>query len=359
MTTVVTVRHRHGEYPVFIGPGLLADLPAMAARHLGHRRLAVITDRNVARSLVSPLEVPTLVVAAGERSKTRRRWADLSEKLLDLGFGRDLAIVALGGGMVGDLAGFVAATFTRGVPWLMVPTTLLAMVDASVGGKTGVDTPQGKNLIGAFHPPAAVIADPETLRTLPDAVYRAGLAEAVKHGLVADAAYFEWLAREAAAIGRRDEALLVRLVHRSVEIKGRIVSEDEFETGPRAVLNAGHTVAHAIEAVSGYSLAHGEAVAIGLLAESALAEEMGLATPGLRDQVEALLSQLGLPVALPEDYRVEDLLAAMGHDKKNRDGAIRFALPAGLGRMARDGERWTVAAPPERIGAALRTVGAT
>jgi 3-dehydroquinate synthase len=358
MTTVVTVRHRNGEYPVFIGPGLLADLPAVAARHLGHRRLAVITDRNVARSLVSPLEVPTLVVAAGERSKTRRRWADLSEKLLDLGFGRDLAIVALGGGMVGDLAGFVAATFTRGVPWLMVPTTLLAMVDASVGGKTGVDTPQGKNLIGAFHPPAAVVADPDTLHTLPDAVYRAGLAEAVKHGLVADAGYFEWLVREAPGIGRRDEALLVRLVHRSVEIKGRIVSEDEFETGPRAVLNAGHTVAHAIEAVSGYSMAHGEAVAIGLLAESALAEEMALATPGLRDQVEALLVQLGLPVALPEDYRVEDLLAAMGHDKKNRDGAIRFALPAAVGRMARDGERWTIPAPPDRIGAALRTVRA-
>ncbi len=358
MTTTVLVRHRVGEYPVYIGGGLLEDLPALAARHLPGRRLAVITDRNVARLVRSPLEVPTLVVAAGERSKTRRKWAELSDRLLDLGFGRDSALVALGGGVVGDLAGFVASTLLRGVPWLQVPTTLLAMVDASVGGKTGVDTPHGKNLVGAFHPPAAVVADPRVLRTLPDPVYRAGLAEVAKHGLVADAAFFDWLAREAVAVGERDEATLVRLLHRSVEIKGAIVSEDEFETGPRAILNAGHTVAHAIEAVSGYAVAHGEAVAIGLVAEAALAEELGLAPTGLRDRVAGLLRELCLPVALPADYAVADLLQGMSHDKKNRDGMIRFALPVAVGTMARDRERWTVAAARDQIAAALRTVGA-
>ena len=358
MATVHTIRHRHGEYPVLIDPGLLGELPSLAERHLPGRRLAVITDRNVARALDSPLPVPTLVVAPGERSKSRRRWADLSDKLLSLGYGRDSAIVALGGGVVGDLAGFVAATFLRGVPWLQVPTTLLAMVDASVGGKTGLDTPFGKNLIGAFHPPAAVLADPRALRTLPQATYRAGLAEVIKHGVIADEEYLSWVERESVAILARDEATLVRLVHRSVEIKGAIVSQDEFETGMRASLNAGHTVAHAIEAVSGFAVPHGEAVAIGLLAEASLAEALGLADPGLSDRIRVVSEALGLPVMLPEDYRVDDLLEAMSHDKKNRDGAVRFALPAAVGRMARDGERWTVRVEPAAIAAALSRVGA-
>lgn len=357
MTSVVTIRHRRGEYPVYLGAGLLTDLPALVERHLKGRRMAVITDRHVARAVQTPLEVPTLVIAPGEQSKTRRKWAELSDKLLDLGFGRDSCVVAVGGGVVGDLAGFVAATLLRGIPWLQVPTTLLAMVDASVGGKTGVDTSHGKNLVGAFHPPVAVVADPLTLRTLPEAVYRAGLAEVVKHGLVADAAYLDWVGREAEGIMQRDESLLTRMVHRSVEIKAEIVSEDEFEAGRRAILNAGHTVAHAIESVSGFGVSHGEAVAIGLVAEAALAEEMGVAAPGLRARVEELIRRLGLPASLPADYLVDDLLIAMGHDKKNRDGAIRFALAARPGQMVRDGARWTVVAPPEQIGAALRTVG--
>lgn len=358
MAATVAVRHRHGEYPVLVGPGLLEDLPALAARYLPGRRLAVITDRNVARALDSPLPVPSLVVAAGERSKSRRRWADLSDRLLDLGFGRDTALVALGGGVVGDLAGFVAATYLRGVPWLQVPTTLLAMVDASVGGKTGVDTPHGKNLVGAFHPPAAVVADPRALRTLPEATYRAGLAEVIKHGLIADEAYLRWVGGHTETILAREEATMVRLVHRSVELKGGIVERDEFETGERAILNAGHTVAHAIEAVSGYVVPHGEAVAIGLVAEAALAEELGLAGPGLADTVRTMNESLGLPVSLPEDFTVDDLLDAMRHDKKAREGAVRFALPAAIGRMARDGDRWTVAVEAPQIAAALRAVGA-
>lgn len=358
MTSAVTIRHRLGEYPAYIGAGILDDLPTLVARHLPGRRLAVITDRNVARAVPSTLEVPTLVVAAGERSKSRRKWAELSDRLLDLGFGRDTALVALGGGVVGDLTGFVAATLLRGVPWVAVPTTVLAMVDASVGGKTGVDTPHGKNLVGAFHPPAMVLADPRVLRTLPEPVFRAGLAEVVKHGLVADPAYFEWVRRDAEAILRRDPAILARLVHRSVELKGIIVAEDEFEQGRRAVLNAGHTVAHAIETVAGFAVPHGEAVAIGLVAETALAEELGLATEGLVTLVRETLTRLGLPVTLPPDYHTDDLLAAMGHDKKNRDGAIRFALPVALGQVAREGEGWTVPVAADRIAAALRSVSA-
>lgn len=353
-----TIRHRLGEYPVLIGAGLLDELARLAERHLPGRRLAVITDRNVARALESHLPVPTLVVAPGERSKSRRRWADLSDKLLTLGFGRDAGLVALGGGVVGDLAGFVAATYLRGVPWLQAPTSLLAMVDASVGGKTGVDTAHGKNLIGAFHPPVAVLADPRALRTLPEAVYRAGLAEVIKHGVIADAAYLAWVERETDAILRRDEDVLVPLVRRSVEIKGAVVERDEFESGERAILNAGHTVAHAIEAVSGYEVPHGEAVAIGLVAEAGLAEELGLAEAGVSGRIRRITDALGLPVRLPEDFLVDDLLDAMAHDKKNRDGAIRFALPAAIGRMARDGERWTVDAERAAIAAALRGVGA-
>lgn len=358
MTLGTTITHREGEYPVLVGAGLLAELPALVARYLPARRAAVITDRNVARALESPLQVPTLVVAAGERSKTRRRWADLSDRLLALGFGRDSAIVALGGGVVGDLAGFVAATFLRGVPWLQVPTTVLAMVDASVGGKTGVDTPRGKNLIGAFHPPQAVVADVRTLHTLPEPVFRAGLAEVVKHGLIADEAYLDWVAGHAESVLARDEEALARMVHRSVEIKGGIVARDEFEAGERALLNAGHTVAHAIEAVSGYQVPHGEAVAIGLVAEAALAERLGVAAPGLAARIRSIHLAFGLPVALTEDFLVDDLLAAMTHDKKNRDGAIRFALPAAVGRMARDGERWTIPAERTQIATALREVGA-
>jgi len=341
---------------VYLGAGLLDDLAGLVERHLPGRRLVMITDRNVARALTFPLPIPTLVVAAGERSKTRRRWADLIDRLLAMGYGRDTAIIAFGGGVVGDLGGFVAATFLRGVPWLAVPTTLLAMVDASIGGKTGVDTPFGKNLVGAFHPPAAVVADSLTLRTLPEPVFRAGLAEAVKHGLVADAAFLEWLGREAEAITRRDDATLARLIHRAAEIKAEIVSADEFEAGQRAALNAGHTVAHAIELVSGYAVPHGEAVAIGLLAEAALAVELGRADAELPEALEGLLKRLGLPTILPPEFQVDDLLRAMEHDKKNRDGMIRFALPTATGRMARDGERWTVPAAAVQIGAALRSV---
>jgi 3-dehydroquinate synthase len=359
--TTVTVRHALGSYPVYVEPGVLARLGELVERHLGRRRVAVVADDLVhgllreARLADARWEGTTLTFTAGERSKTRETWSRLTDELLRLGFGRDSGIVALGGGVAGDLGGFVAATYMRGIPFLQVPTTLLAMLDASVGGKTGVDTPQGKNLIGAFHPPAAVVADPLVLATLPDRHYRAGLAEAVKHGLIADREYFGWIEANANALVEREPEVLAHLVRRSVEIKAEVVGEDERESGRRAILNAGHTVAHALEQATDFRLPHGEAVGLGLVAEAALATGLGLATPEPGARVAALLEGLGLPTRVGEPVAEERILAAMASDKKNRAGGIRFALPRGLGTMG-PGPEWTTEASEPAIRAALRAI---
>jgi 3-dehydroquinate synthase len=342
---VAKVAHAGGSYPVYVASGMLETLAARVASLLPERRLAVVTDRTVARAVVHDLEAMTLIIAPGEGSKTRTRWAALTDRLLELGLGRDSAVVAIGGGVVGDLAGFVAATYHRGIPWLSVPTSLLAMVDASIGGKTGLNTPLGKNLVGAFHPPSAVLADPAVLRTLRSAHRRAGLAEALKHGLVADAAYFEWIASNAGALRGGDAVLLEELVTRSVRIKAAIVMDDEHEHGRRAILNAGHTVGHAIEQVTEYSILHGEAVGIGLVAETLLAERVGVAAPGLAERVRNALVWLGCPVALEPEWSIASILAAMARDKKMRGDELRFALPTGLGAMVGSERNWTVAVP--------------
>lgn len=361
MSQPTLVHHALGSYPVYVEPGELARLDQLVGAHLPGRRVAMIADESVyqlyqsGRLNVAPWKGETITFAAGERSKTRDTWARLSDSLMERGLGRDGALIALGGGVTGDLVGFVAATYMRGIPYLQVPTTLLAMVDASVGGKTGVDTPQGKNLVGAFHPPAAVIADPRTLASLPDRDYRAGLVEAVKHGLIADRAYFEWMETNAASISSRQLDPLTRLIRRSVEIKAEVVSGDERESGRRAILNAGHTVAHALEQVSGYALPHGEAVALGLVAECELAEQLGLASVGLRGRVAALLTRLGLPERLPSGLEPSALLRSMAADKKNRSGQIHFALPAQLGKM-HHAKGWTTPVRAEDIEAVLATL---
>lgn len=360
----VVVTHALGRYPVYVEPGALDRLEALVAHHLGAARVAMIADADVFTLLQAgrlgraAWAGDSLTFPAGERSKTRDQWARLTDTLLERGYGRDSGIVALGGGVAGDLAGFVAATYMRGVPCLQVPTSLLAMVDASVGGKTGVDTPQGKNLIGAFHPPVAVLADPRALATLPEREYRSGMAEAVKHGLIADGGFFAWMEHEADALLRREEAALTRLVRRSVEIKAEVVSADERESGRRVTLNAGHTVAHALEQATAYGLAHGEAVALGLVAECALAEALGVAPAGLGARVAGLLARLGLPVRLAQPIAPERLVGAMGSDKKNRGGRVRFALPRALGVMdatAAD-DRWTREAPEVEIRRALEAI---
>ncbi len=351
--------HALGSYPVYVELGRLARLPELAAEHLAGRRVALFSDETVLtlyrdwqagdashpwRTAAAPPPHAWDLVAAvspGEASKTRERWSDLTDALLQAGFGRDSAVLALGGGVVGDLAGFVAATYARGIPYIQVPTTLLAMLDASVGGKTGVDVPEGKNLVGAFHHPAAVLIDPATLATLPERDYRAGLAEAVKHGLALDADYFRWLEQETPALRARTPATLVTLIRWSVGLKGGVVAEDEREAGRRAVLNAGHTIGHALEQATGYALLHGEAVALGLVAECRLAERLGLGEAGLADRVVRLLSDLGLPVSHP-GVDPARFLAAMGLDKKAAGGVVRFALPCAVGQMCRSGDRWSV-----------------
>jgi 3-dehydroquinate synthase len=357
----VVVTHALGRYPVYVEPGGLGRLEPLVAEHLPGARVAMIADADVHALLQAgrfgrgPWAGDALTFPSGEASKTRDQWARLTDALLGRGYGRDGGIVALGGGVTGDLAGFVAATYLRGLPYVQVPTSLLAMLDASVGGKTGVDTPEGKNLVGAFHPPAAVLADPRALATLPDPAFRGGMAEAVKHGLIADADYFAWMERDADALLRRDEAALVRLVRRSVEIKAEVVSGDERESGRRAILNAGHTVAHALEHATAYGLPHGEAVALGLVAECALAEALGVAPAGLSARVGGLLRRLGLPLRLAAPIDPARVVVAMGADKKNRGARIRFALARGLGVMD-EGEHWTSAAPETAIREALLAI---
>ncbi len=360
MIQPVVVSHALGRYPVYVEPGALARLDQLVDQHLPGRRVAMIADDMVhqlyrnGRLGAAPWNGETITFGAGEKSKTRESWALLTDSLVERGFGRDSGLVALGGGVTGDLAGFVAATYMRGVPYLQVPTTLLAMVDASVGGKTGVDTPQGKNLVGAFHPPAAVVADPQTLATLPDRDFRAGLAEAVKHGLIADREYFEWMEANALEISSRGMDPLTRLIRRSVEIKAGVVSGDERESGQRAILNAGHTVAHALERASGYELSHGEAVALGLVVECQLAEQLGIAPPGLRNRVAALLGRFRLPARLPRLDRGV-LLGNMAIDKKNRNGQVHFALPVQVGEM-HQAAGWTTAVEVEAISSAIAAV---
>jgi 3-dehydroquinate synthase len=276
-------------------------------------------------------------IPAGEESKTRKQWSRLTDELLAAGYGRDSAILALGGGVVGDLAGFVASTYMRGIPFVQVPTTLLGMIDAAIGGKTGVDTKAGKNLVGTFHHPALVIADPRTLRTLPMAHVRNGVVEAIKHGVVASPSDFAWLATNVSAIvrdGGPGDETTERLVRRNIRLKVEIVARDEREAGVRKILNFGHTIGHAIESLSGFSKLHGECVAIGMVVESRIAAKAGVGDAALADVISRVLRDAGLPVALPSAMTPETVLGATRRDKKARGGVVEYALPVKLGVMA-------------------------
>lgn len=335
-------------YEVIVAPGALHDAGEVITRAAPAHHYAVVSDPNVAPLYVERVRaslagaapgatMSLLLVPPGEEHKTRELWAHLTDELLASGAGRDTTVVALGGGVVGDLAGFVAATYMRGIPVVQLPTTLLAMVDASVGGKTGVDTPAGKNLVGAFHPPSAVIADPETLASLPAPELRSGSAEMIKHGVVADARYFDDVAAILPRLAADDTGIpaeLTALIARSVEIKAEVVAGDERERGRRKILNFGHTLGHAIEAASGYRLLHGEAIAIGMALESEIAERIGVAAAGTATRVRAALTAGGLPVVVPLGIDPGQVLAATRSDKKARGGRVEYALPAAIGAMA-------------------------
>jgi 3-dehydroquinate synthase len=332
-----------GAYPVLVGSGILDGIGDLLTHHARAHSYAVISDASVAAlhgdRLVELLtaagvEVRVFTFPAGERQKTRAEWIRLSDEMLAARLGRDTAVVALGGGVTGDLAGFVAATYMRGLPLIQIPTSLLAMVDSSVGGKTGVDTEAGKNLIGAFHPPGLVVADIDLLGTLPAEHLRAGLAEAVKHGAIADADHLDEIASTAGALLSGESESLRRLVGRSVQIKADVVSRDPREGGLRKVLNFGHTLGHALETLSGYRLLHGEAISIGMVLEARLGEAIGVTRAGSADHLASVLSMIGLPVRAPGSHSPEEVIAATLLDKKGREGRVEYALISEIGQAA-------------------------
>ncbi len=337
----------------------MAETGAIARDLAPAHRYAVITDSNVGPlyaekicDQLGPGSFEVLTIPAGERNKTRDTWARVTDQMLAEGYGRDSAVIALGGGVVGDLAGFVAATFMRGIPVIQVPTTLLAMVDASIGGKTGVDTPAGKNLVGSFHAPAAVLVDPQLLATLPLRELRAGIAEIAKHGVIADEVYLRDVASRASdmlSAGGSASDCVLPLIVRSVEIKADIVAGDEREKGLRKTLNFGHTIGHAVELVSGYSLLHGEAVAIGMALEGRLAERIGVAQTGTAAAITEVLQSAGLPTDLPPGFEPDVVIEAMKSDKKGVSGKMRFALPLRIGAMAGAKTGWTVSVGDDQL----------
>lgn len=325
-------------YTVSVGPGLLGS-PRLAAQVPGAQAF-VLSDANVAPlylqrvcTALAGKRVETLVIPAGEQEKNLARYGEALAALAAAGASRDATVIALGGGVVGDLAGFAAATWMRGVRFVQLPTTLLAMVDSSVGGKTAVDLAQGKNLVGAFHQPAAVFADTSTLATLPSRELRAGLAEVVKGAAIADADFFAWLEAHAEGLLAGDEALLEHAIATSIAFKAGVVARDETERGERMLLNLGHTFGHAIETEQGYGgLLHGEAVSVGMLLAARLSSALGRAPAADARRLQALLARLGLPTELPAGLDAGALLQRMRLDKKAVSGLPRLVLWRGIGQ---------------------------
>jgi len=332
-------------YPILIDRGLMARLGQLLTQYCPNvKRVLVITDTNVAPHYLgrvrNSLEQAGLVVGvakvpAGESSKSLAQAYSLYSACVRAGLERSSAVVALGGGVVGDLAGFVAATYLRGIPFVQVPTTLLAQVDSSVGGKTAVDLPEGKNLVGAFHQPTLVVADLEALATLPRRELLSGLAEVVKHGVIRDAGFLRFLESHVEEILALNHSVLGLVVESNCRIKAEVVAADEREGGLRAILNFGHTVGHAVEAAMGYgSILHGEAVAIGMVAATRIAREVKiLEEPDLETRLLNLLTRLGLPVNLPMRLMPDALTPMMMRDKKVKNGRIRWVLPVRAGEV--------------------------
>ena len=316
-------------YDVIIQHGGLSSLGRRLRSRGLNGPLALVSDDNVAplhaQTVIAGLEsagycVSLLTIPAGEQHKTMQTIQQIWGGFLEAGLERSSTVIALGGGVVGDLTGFAAATYLRGVRWINLPTTLLAMADSSLGGKTGADLPQGKNLVGAFYPPSLVLADPQVLETLPEVELRSGMAEVIKHGIISDPSLFEKME-------------LADIVRRAMAVKIEVIEADPYERGQRAALNLGHTIGHALETASEYRLRHGEAIAIGMVVEAALAERIGLAQPGLSGQIRSILLAAGLPVQIPDTIQRQAILAAAGVDKKKHAGKLRFALPKAIGEV--------------------------
>ncbi len=339
MTQEIIVELGKRTYPIRIGAGLI-EQPDTWRDAIRGRHVLVISDDNVAplymQSVLAALDgkaVSRIVFPAGEASKSFDASAAIFDSLADMGASRDATIIALGGGVIGDLAGFAAACWMRGIAFVQIPTTLLAMVDSSVGGKTAVNLPQGKNLVGAFHQPRAVVIDTATLSTLSDRELRSGLSEVVKYGAIADAEFFAWLEANVDSLLARDASALAHAIAVSCRQKAGVVARDETEQGERALLNFGHTFGHAFEAVAGYGeLLHGEAIAIGMCLAAKLSATLKLAPVEDAQELAALLGRFGLSTVVPPGIDIDAVLASMRLDKKNVSGRIRLILWCGVGR---------------------------
>jgi 3-dehydroquinate synthase len=325
-------------YDVRIGVPL-ADAAREIRRNHSDSTSFIITDSNVeklyGRSLLGMIDQPAshmLVVPAGEKSKNRKSKAWLEDKLISLNATRNSMIIALGGGVIGDLAGFVASTLLRGVPYIQLPTTLLAQVDSSIGGKVAIDHPLGKNLIGAFHQPEKVYIDPLTLKTLPDAEFINGMAEVIKYGAILDKSLFAYLEENNNRIKARVPGALQYIIKRCCTLKRSIVERDEKETGPRRILNFGHTIGHALESLSHYRLSHGQAVAIGMVAEAWMSVRLGLLSAGGYQRLERVIAGYHLPTRLPSGFSLQSILRATARDKKNQGGSVHYTLLDRIGK---------------------------
>jgi len=363
----VDVRSTVGrDYPVLVGPGTLRRLPTLLSEHAAAHSYALVGDDRVmdlhgahVAGVMETLGRPVhrLTFPHGEANKNRTEWIRLTDALLERGMGRDGCVVALGGGVTGDLAGFVAASYLRGIPVVQLPTSIVAMVDSSVGGKTGVDVPLGKNLVGAFHPPRFVLADTELARTLPPEVRSQGLAEAVKHGAIVDASYMAGVEAEAHGLLAGSDPATTRMVVRSVEIKAEVVSRDEMEGGLRQILNFGHTLGHALEAASGYRLPHGSAVAVGMILEARLGEMLGITEAGTAERIRTAVAAVGLPVEPPAGLSLPHILGLLSRDKKARGGEVRFVLLKRVGEVfsGEDGgaPAWSHSVPSDAVARVL------
>ncbi len=335
----VTVDLGDRTYPIFIGSGLLTDRQILIP-HIKGRQVCIISNDIVAplylekiKALLSDYELSEFILPDGEAEKTLDNIAHIYDALLSNRLERNATLIALGGGVVGDMAGFAAATYLRGVNYIQVPTTLLAQVDSSVGGKTGVNRPLGKNMVGAFYQPQCVLADTDTLNSLPDKELFAGLAEVIKYGLINNLDFFQWLEANIENLKSRDKDSLVQAIKTSCEEKAAIVASDEKESGIRAILNLGHTFGHAIETAMGYgNWLHGEAVATGMLMAADLSWRIGNLTIEDVSRIKKLLIEAGLPVVPPESVTISEYLSLMSRDKKNIQGSIRFILLEKIGK---------------------------
>lgn len=328
--TRFTVTHPTGQYHIHVGLNLLPHLHELAAVK---GPIALITDSQVGllHAAACGRVACLLTIPAGESHKTLETVNSLYSQLLEAGIDRSGTVVALGGGVVGDVAGFVAASYMRGLDFVQCPTSLLAMVDAGVGGKTGVDLPQGKNLVGAFKQPTAVIVDITTLQTLPPAEFAAGMAEVIKHGLINDPQLFADIENEGGRLQTASPARLQKLVSQAIQVKRAVVQEDPFEHGRRALLNLGHTFGHAVEQVSGYEVRHGQGVAMGLVAAVNLSTRLNYCEPELQERLEAVLRQVKLPTRIPAALDLETVYQAMFRDKKKQKDQLRFILLRDIG----------------------------